>query len=142
MINKSAGILIVYDNKILLTHSTNSRWWKSYMPPKGKIEKGETLSQTASREVKEETSIYIDPELLNDYSIVEYRTSEGKIYKIVYLFVYKINSLSDINLNNEHVPYEWLQENEIDEAKFMSIEEVEKKIHPRYMSHVLQFLNK
>ena len=49
----SAGVLFILDNKALLAHSTNSRWWNSWMPPKGHVEDGESLPQTAARETEE-----------------------------------------------------------------------------------------
>ena len=46
-IEESSGIAIVCDNKILLCHSSNSKWFGSYMPPKGHIEKGEDAVEAA-----------------------------------------------------------------------------------------------
>jgi ADP-ribose pyrophosphatase YjhB (NUDIX family) len=48
---KSAGIAIIYDGKILMSHATRSPWFRSWMPPKGKLEEGETKKEAAIREV-------------------------------------------------------------------------------------------
>jgi len=57
MLKTSAGILIVCKSKVLLAHSTNSPWWRSYTPPKGGLELGESEAEAASREVAEEVGI-------------------------------------------------------------------------------------
>ena len=71
MLKRSAGILIIHKDRALLAHSTNSPWWRSYTPPKGGVEKGESLEEAASREVMEEVGIFIDPTLLKDKVDVE-----------------------------------------------------------------------
>ena len=91
MLKTSSGILIICNNKALVVHSTNASWWKSYTPPKGGVEEGETFKQAASREVKEEVGIEINSDLLDEHVIVTYRTKANKIYKLVYLYIYKID---------------------------------------------------
>lgn len=140
-IKVSAGILILYKDKILLAHGTNSPWWKSYTPPKGGLEQGESPVQAASREVKEEVGISIDPEVLKENLIVEYSTPTGKKYKIVHLFIHRIDSLAEIGLQDEHIPFSQLQREEIDEAKFMDWNEVQKKILPRYLPQIKTIMN-
>jgi 8-oxo-dGTP pyrophosphatase MutT (NUDIX family) len=140
MLKTSAGILIVYQHKALLAHSTNSPWWRSYTPPKGGIEKDESLEEAAAREVEEEVGIKIDPASLHIKVDVDYLNPRGVLYKRVHLFVYYIKSLEEIGLTDEHVPVFQLQREEIDEARFMDAEEVEKKILPRYLEYVLPFL--
>jgi len=140
MLKTSAGILIICDNKALLAHSTNSPWWRSYTPPKGGIESGESIQETASREVKEEVGIYIDPSLLDEYVEVEYRNPRGNLYKTVIMFIYRIKTYSDIGLEDGHVPFAQLQKEEVDEARFMTREEIEKKILPRYLEYVLKYI--
>ena len=140
MLKTSAGILIICEKKALLAHSTNSPWWRSYTPPKGGIEAGETPAEAASREVHEEVGILIDPSLLGERIEIPYIDRKGKKYKIVHLFVYRINAFEDIGLESDHVPFSQLQREEIDEAKFMDIAEAEKKLLPRYTEHVLPLL--
>ena len=48
---KSCGCIIIEDKKVLLIKQTNGIWGF----PKGHVEEGETLKQTAVREVAEET---------------------------------------------------------------------------------------
>lgn len=49
----SAGGVVTYRNSILLLKRFNNDW----VLPKGRIEKGETLEETAIREVLEETGV-------------------------------------------------------------------------------------
>lgn len=137
---KSAGILFIYDKKALLVHSTNASWWQSYTPPKGGIESNESSKEAASREVKEEIGIYIDPSILDENVLVEYKTPTGKIYKTVHIFIYRIKDLSEIGLTDEHVPFSMLQHEEIDEAKFLGIDDIKKKLMPRYLPYILPLI--
>jgi ADP-ribose pyrophosphatase YjhB (NUDIX family) len=136
MLKTSAGILIICQGKGLLAHSTNSPWWRSYTPPKGGVEEGETLEEAASREVFEEVGIKIGPELLKEKVEVKYFSPKGKLYKVVHLFVHEISSYSEIGLSDEHVPFSQLQREEVDEARFMTYDEAEKKLLPRYNEYV------
>jgi ADP-ribose pyrophosphatase YjhB (NUDIX family) len=56
---RSAGIAIIYRNQILMSHAVNAPWFKSWMPPKGKLEEGETEEEAACREVEEECGLSI-----------------------------------------------------------------------------------
>ena len=141
MLKTSAGILIICKNKVLLAHSTSSPWWRSYTPPKGALEKGESSAEAASREVYEEVGILIDPSLLKERVDVEYRTSDGKLYKIVQMFVHRISSYGEIGISEDgHVPLSQLQREEVDEAHFFNREEIEKKVLPRYLDYILKYL--
>ena len=142
MLKTSSGILIICNDKALLAHSSKAPWWRSYTPPKGGVEGKETPAETASREVHEEVGILIDPKLLSECIDVEYKDPKGKLYKIVHMFIYRIDSYSEIGLTDEHVPFSQLQREEVDEAKFMNHEEMEKKILPRYYQYISPLLKK
>jgi len=137
---KSAGIAIIYKNQILMAHATKSGWYGTWMPPKGKIEEGETEEEAACREVEEECGISIDPGMLGKKHVVQYKKgSGGKLYKEVYIFECKIDSLDELgipNLIKGEIPKYMLQEDEISEAKFMNYEECKKRCLPRYLSMV------
>lgn len=140
MLRTSAGILIICKDKGLLAHSTNSPWWRSYTPPKGGVEPGESLAAAASREVFEEVGILVDSTKLEKKVEVEYRNPSGKIYKIVHLFIHRIDSYDEVGLLDEHVPFSQLQREEIDDARFMNAEEMEKKLLPRYNEYVIPIM--
>jgi ADP-ribose pyrophosphatase YjhB (NUDIX family) len=140
MLKRSAGILIIHKDRALLAHSTNSPWWRSYTPPKGGVEKNESLEEAASREVMEEVGIFIDPTLLKDKVDVEYRNPRGDLFKIVHLFVHRIENLEEIGLKDDHVPFSQLQREEVDEARFIPAQEVSKKLLPRYVDYIMPLL--
>jgi len=60
---KSAGLAIIYDNKILLAHTTSRGWYGSYGIPKGGIDDGESKLYAAIRETREEVGINIPKNL-------------------------------------------------------------------------------
>ncbi len=60
----TAGLIVIKENRILLAFSKNKEAW--YLPG-GKIDAGETPAQGLVREIKEELSIVINPQLLHFY---------------------------------------------------------------------------
>lgn len=134
---KSAGIAIIYNDKILMAHATNSPWYRSWMPPKGKIEEGETEEEAACREVEEECGISVDPSMLGKRHVVPYTKGDGgKKYKEVYIFECRINSLDDLSiptLIKGELPIYMLQEDEVSNARFMGPDECKDRALPRYL---------
>ena len=137
---RSAGIAIIYRNQILMSHATNAPWFKSWMPPKGKLEDGETEEEAACREVEEECGISIDPSLLGRRHVVPYtKGPNGKKYKEVYIFEFRIQSLDEVgipSLIRGEIPKYMLQEDELSDAKFMDKKECENRVLPRYLPMV------
>jgi len=137
---KSAGIAIIHNGKILMAHATKSAWYGTWMPPKGKLEEGETEEEAACREVEEECGILVNPELLGKRHIIRYtKGSSGKLYKEVYIFECKVDSLDEVgipSLIKGEIPKYMLQEDEISEAKFMNQDECQKRCLPRYLTMV------
>lgn len=124
---KSAGLLIIKNNKILLCHPTNAKWEGTYSIPKGHIENGETKIEAAIRETKEEIGIEIPIELIDkEEHVIEYSDKFGKIYKKVFYFVAYVNHIDDV------IPKEKLQLDEIDWAGFLDKETADKKIFWRF----------
>lgn len=137
---KSAGIAIIYGNQILMAHSTKSSWNGTWMPPKGKIEEGETEKQAACREVEEECGISVSPSLLGRKHNIRYtKGPNGKMYKEVFIFECRIDSLEEVGiprLIKGEIPKFMLQEDEVSEARFMSHEECKTRCLPRYLPMV------
>jgi 8-oxo-dGTP pyrophosphatase MutT (NUDIX family) len=135
----SAGIAIICENKMLLCHSTSSKWFGSFMPPKGSIEENESEADAACRETFEEIGIKITPEMLGEKHTIKYLRGLS-LYKEVYIFECRIKSLDEIGLGGEIIPKEMLQLEEIDEAKFMDKDEASVRILPRY-SQLLKLIS-
>lgn len=113
---QSAGIAIVYDKKLLLVHPTNARWVNSYSIPKGLLDPGESIIETAIRETEEEVGIIISKSRLSRKpKVIKYKSKK----KLLYYYVYEITSLSEIGLDEERVPKEQLQLVEVDWAGFI-----------------------
>ena len=125
----SAGLAIVYDNKVLLAHTTNRGWYGSYGIPKGGIEEGESKLDAAIRETKEEVGISISKQLIDETEHTFTLTSrKGKHNKIVYYFIVKISDLSQIGLKDLRVPKKQLQTDEVDWAGFIDYREATKRV--------------
>lgn len=93
MRENSAGGVVIQDGKILLLRKFFGDW----VLPKGKIEKNETTSITAVREVKEETGI--DGEVVKKLGFAKYiyyNQASKKVYKRVdyFLMDYKGGNLT------------------------------------------------
>lgn len=140
---KSAGIIIILNNnKLLLSHPANARWSNTYSFPKGHIEENESQIEAAIRELKEETSIEITEDRIIDKEpiVVQYNDRKGKIYKEVYLFKVYINDISEIGLSDETLPKEMLQIEELDWCGFLTKEEAKTKIFYR-VEHLLNLID-
>ena len=141
---KSAGVIIILNNnKILLSHATNARWEKTFSFPKGGIEKDEKKKDAAIRELAEETSIVITKEQISnpdDAIIVNYVDKAGINYKRLYLYTVYIEDISEIGLESEIVPIENLQADELDWCGFLTKEEAKDKIFNR-VEHLLDLIN-
>jgi 8-oxo-dGTP pyrophosphatase MutT (NUDIX family) len=124
----SAGLAIIYDNKILLAHTTSRGWYGSYGIPKGGIDKGESKLDAAIRETREEVGITI-PKNLIDKTEHTFTVSTKKYgNKIVYYYIVQISNLSQIRLKDLKVPKKQLQLEEVDWAGFLDYREATKRI--------------
>ena len=138
----SAGVAIIYKNKILLAHPKSASWYRTYTPPKGGIEPGETDMDAAVRETKEEVGISVKKTDLKAPIEVLYNNPKGTTYKKVILFPLVIRKVSDVGLKEEKVPLAQLQLEEVDDARFMSPEEFKERVLPRYYEPLKDLLQK
>lgn len=127
----SCGVIIKYNDKLLLCHPTNAPWSNSYSFPKGEIDQNETLEDCAIRECFEETGIKVSKNDIVNKFTVDY-TKGKKILKKVHLFQINIHSLSDINLKSEIVPKDQLQIEEVDCVGFIQRDQIDEKIFWRF----------
>jgi len=125
MDRRAAGIAIIYDNKILLVHPTNSSWMKATCGiPKGKLEPGEDPFDGALRELEEETGIKLKPEQVDiePHRVTFYNKKNEEDGYLIY-FVCRIDSLSEIGLESEKLSRSQLQLEEVDWGKFVGPDE-------------------
>lgn len=108
MINeKSAGCIIIDNDKVLLVQQSSGNWGF----PKGHLEKGESETDAAIRETKEETNLdvkIVDPSAR--YSI-DYNTDKGTHKEAVYFLATR---------TSEEIVR---QESEINEIKWFDFKE-------------------
>lgn len=108
MINeKSAGCIIIDNDKVLLVQQSSGNWGF----PKGHLEKGESETEAAIRETKEETNL--DVKIVDSgarYSI-EYNTDKGTHKEAVYFLATR---------TSEEIVR---QESEINEIKWFDFKE-------------------
>jgi len=110
----SAGVMpfMVRDGEIeVLTVNARTGDWEF---PKGGVENGEELQQTATRELAEETNIS-DVRLVDSFS-TSYSYSfywEGKpVDKTVHLYLGEVFLPESVSLSEEHSEYKWLSVDE------------------------------
>ena len=135
---QSAGIVILYRDKILLLHPSNGPWYESYSIPKGQVEPGESNMQAAIRETFEETGITIIPEQLKEVKgkQIEHKNASGKVDKILVYAVMRIGALSDIGLpelkesKSGTIPLDKtnLQHEEVDWGGFVPIDDAKERM--------------
>jgi bis(5'-nucleosidyl)-tetraphosphatase len=105
----SAGIIVYHDDKgnreYLLLHYPSGHWEF----PKGKLEKGETNTQAALRELKEETGLdaVLKPDFCESITYF-FKSFDGQtVQKTVDLFIGQSMS-TQVTLSHEHQGYAWL----------------------------------
>jgi len=103
---KSCGVVVFDDNKVLLVLHNNGHWGM----PKGHVEENETEEETAIREVLEETNI--NTKIIPGFrKVITYSPRENTMKDVVYFIGEPINT--------DTKP----QEVEVSESKFVSVEE-------------------
>ena len=108
----SAGIVLFRKegskNLFLLLNYPSGHW--DFV--KGKMEKGETIHETAIRETKEETGI-VDVAFLDNFEEwIEYNFQyQGElVHKKVVFFLAETNT-KDVEISHEHLDYTWVDYN-------------------------------
>ena len=88
MIAAGATVVVIYNNKILLNLRSDTNTWGI---PGGSIEIGETLEETAKRELKEETNLDCDNfTLLNVFSGKDFYfkyPNQDELYSVIALYL-------------------------------------------------------
>lgn len=126
----TAGVAIIWEDKILLVHPTGASWRRSALGiPKGKIEPGEDPLDAAVRELQEETGISINPsDLDQEANIVNIYKGDQLSHQLIY-FVLRIQDPIQIGMMGDKVSKGSLQMHEIDWAGFVPILKAYDLIH-------------
>ena len=140
---KSAGLVLTYNNMILLVHPTGALWKGTYSIPKGHVEKGEKYIDAAIREVKEEVGIKIDKDMIDESKInrIDYRNKKGKRYKVVYWWHVNLDNVFPQVIRHffPTIPRKFLQLEEVDWAGFLELNVAKEKIFWRFKD-MLEFI--
>lgn len=129
----SAGLAVIYKEKLLLVHPTKQAWEGTYSLPKGKLEKDEEPIDAAIRETWEETGIKVPKNLIGEEGVEIRYKKRKRTYKKVKWFPVKINDLKEIGIDKEVIERENLSLREVDWAGFVSKSELKDKIFWRFI---------
>lgn len=129
---------ILFDNigeKVYLIYSPRDKAWKI---PKGHIKEGESLLETAIREVSEETGytsifpIKQEPMATIEYDFAQEETPGIIHHKIVYFFAFKVTDMTQrdgVQEEGENLGGDWIEiEGVVDKLLFENEKEVAKKV--------------
>ncbi|MDA9279962.1 NUDIX domain-containing protein [bacterium] len=139
----SAGLAIIYDEKILLLRASERKHNKSYGIPKGKLEEGETNLEAAIRETREECGVNVPIDMIGTkeytYSFV---SQQHKFKKIVTYFIVRVDDLTQIGLESTDIPSIQLQTSEVDRGSFFNYEECLNVTSKSQLSVIFNIHNK
>lgn len=98
----SAGGVIIYKDKVLLLKKE-----KSWVFPKGKAKRGETLIQTAIREIYEETGIKLNEKGI-EVGLIKYRyiANDNQYEKTVYYYLFFVEDKT-VKIEDSFLGYGW-----------------------------------
>jgi ADP-ribose pyrophosphatase YjhB (NUDIX family) len=100
---------IVRDGKVLLVRRARNPALGIYTLPGGGVETGETLMQAVTREVREETSLIVEPVALAGHREVIVRDAQGRIERHFVIMCYAARWRSgEVVLNDELDDARWL----------------------------------
>lgn len=114
-------VRIIYkrEGKILLCKGIE---YDHYFLPGGHVEFGDTLEQTIYKEMNEELGL--NKEDISDIQFVKffentYGTEENKFHEINFVFNAKIKEGLEIKSQEDHISFEWVDEDKISEVNLL-----------------------
>lgn len=106
---KACGAVIEKDGKILLIYQNNGFWGF----PKGHVERNETEAETATREIFEETGLWVELNEKNRFEF-SYNIKNKNIHKTVVLFTAKVVDDSRFKKQDEEISeMRWVKKNKV-----------------------------
>jgi ADP-ribose pyrophosphatase YjhB (NUDIX family) len=130
-ISYSAGILFIYNNKILLVH--NIKNCDNYSYPKGNNEPNETFKDTAIRETLEEIGINIPKHLLLDDQMYKFGYIKPQYLKYQIYYVLKLTDEQFKHYFNTMIISKENFNDEIDWAGFINLEKAKDILKPQFL---------
>ena len=88
----------------LLIKSSATGWW---VFPKGHVKGKETIIETATREVLEETSIENLKHIKDFYETISFINSKGNKKQVHHFLFETINEI--VQISDEHIGFKWLE---------------------------------
>lgn len=98
-------LFLQYSNRIGTRKHLTSKW----NLPSGKVEKGESIFQTAVRELEEETGL---KKKEKDLEYVRKYYACGEIDRVIYEFILKLDNIPEVKLSSEHKSFKWISREE------------------------------
>ena len=102
------------DRHVLIVRRAHPPAAGLYTLPGGVVELGETLVEAATREVREETGLEIEPLMLVGYRQVIARDADGRVERHFVILPFAARWLAgEISLNEELAEAHWLEPSEL-----------------------------
>jgi 8-oxo-dGTP pyrophosphatase MutT (NUDIX family) len=128
---KSAGAIVFRRENNEIKYLLIKYGWGHWEFPRGGIEKGENLEETARREIKEETGIE-DVNFIKGFKewIKFFLKQEGENIMKIAIFLLAETKTKEIRLSHEHDDYLWLNyEDALEKLTFDDSKKVIEKAH-------------
>jgi ADP-ribose pyrophosphatase YjhB (NUDIX family) len=105
---------IFRDGKVLVVRRARKPALNLYTLPGGAVELGETLTDAAAREVREETALAIEPVALAGHREVIMRDAQGRIERHFVILCFAARLLGgELKLNDELDDARWIDPSEL-----------------------------
>jgi len=105
---------IIRDNKVLVVRRARKPALNLYTLPGGAVELGESLTDAAAREVREETALAIEPVALAGHREVIMRDARGRIERHFVILCFAARLLGgELMLNDELDDARWIDPSEL-----------------------------